>query len=193
MKPAQKYILYVSIPLIFIIAILIYNSLIRKREVLSSVDNARPNSSTTQSRGGGGRVLPVSVYIADYFQPGDGLVSPGTLVANERVEMVSELTGRVVSINFKEGQFVKKGDVLVKLNDDELQAQLTRAEFQYTLLEEKLQRQKILLSKEAVSREDYDQVSTEFNVLKQDIEQLKIKIAKMKIVAPFDGVIGFRN
>ncbi len=81
---------------------------------------------------------------------------------------------------------------MVKLNDDELQTQLKRANFQYGLLKEKLDRQKILLDKDAVSREDFDQAQTEFNVLAQDIEQLKAKIEKCEVRAPFDGVLGFR-
>ncbi|MEN6618646.1 MAG: efflux RND transporter periplasmic adaptor subunit [Rikenellaceae bacterium] len=194
MKTAQKYLLYISIPLLLVVAFLIYNSFFRKTEIGSFPEEGiKAQNENNRERGGSTKSLPVSVYIADYFQSEDGLVRTGTLVAKERVEMASELSGRVVTINFKDGQLVKKGDILVRLNDDELQAQLRRAEYQYTLLEEKLGRQKILLSKEAVSREDYDQVSTEFNVLKQDIEQLKIKIEKMKISAPFDGVIGFRS
>ncbi len=194
MKTAQKYLLYISIPLLLLVAFFIYNSFFRKAEIGSFPEgDIKTKKDNNRERGGGARSLPVSVYIADYYKSEDGLIRTGTLVARERVELASELSGRVVNINFKDGQFVKKGDVLVRLNDDELQAQLRRAEYQYTLLEEKLGRQKILLSKEAVSREDYDQVSTEFNVLKQDIEQLKIKIEKMKITAPFDGVIGFRS
>ena len=198
MKTAQKYVLYLSIPVLLVVAFILYNSFYRKAEMGSPVKGGEKKQSEKQSegnkqRGGSSRSLPVSVYIADYSSAEDELISPGYIVAKDRVEMVSELSGRVISINFSEGQFVRKGDILVKLNDDELQAQLTRAEFQYTLLAEKLERQKILLSKEAVSREEFDQVSTEFNVLKQDIEQLRIKIEKMKIRAPFNGVIGFRN
>ncbi|MFA6336351.1 MAG: efflux RND transporter periplasmic adaptor subunit [Bacteroidales bacterium] len=193
MKAAKKYVLYLSIPLLLIVAFVIYNSYFGKAETGSSLKESKAKNENNRQRGGDFKSLPVSVYIADYHQSEAELAGPGTLVSNDKVEMASELSGRVVGINFKEGQFVKKGDILVKLNDDELQSQLTRAEYQYTLLEEKLERQKILLSKEAVSREDYDQVSTEFNVLKQDIEQLRIKIEKMKIRAPFDGVIGFRD
>ncbi len=190
MKTSRKYIIYAAIPILSVIAFLIYYSFYRKSEIPENLPDAKPTSG--KGMPGGGRTLPVSVYIASYMTADDGLLVPGTLVAKEKVELASELSGRVIEINFKEGQSVKKGDILVRLNDDELQAQLTRAEFQYKLLAEKLKRQEILLSKEAVSREDYDQVSTEFNVLKQDIEQLKLKIEKMKIRAPFDGMIGFR-
>lgn len=137
--------------------------------------------------------MPVSVHIAELMAREDGFLRIGNLIANEKVDIVSEQSGRVVSINFKEGQFVKKGTLLIKLNDSELQVQLKKAQYQYTLLEERLERQRILLEKDAVSREDYDKVLTEFNVLKQDIEQLKIWIEKMHIVAPFSGVVGFRD
>jgi len=192
MKKSQKYVIYLSIPILIIISYVIYNSFYGAVKMGDGKDSQEKKTGKSEKNGGDKKSLPVSVYIADLFKAEDAIIQPGSLVANERVEMASELSGRVISINFDEGQSVKKGDILVKLNDDELQSQLVRAEYQYTLLEEKLERQKILLSKEAVSREDYDQVSTEFNVLKQDIEQLRIKIEKMKIRAPFDGVIGFR-
>ena len=193
MKKRQRYITYISIPVLLVLAIVVYNSFYSDVKMGDGAVSSSPKGEKSKRGGGDKKSLPVSVYIADLQKSEDGLTLPGTLIARERVEMASELAGRVVSINFKEGQFVRRGEVLVRLNDDELQAQLLRAEYQHTLLSEKLERQKILLSKEAVSREDYDQVSTEFNVLKQDIEQLKIKIEKMKIRAPFDGVIGFRN
>ncbi|MCK9305157.1 MAG: efflux RND transporter periplasmic adaptor subunit [Bacteroidales bacterium] len=190
MKTSKKYILYIAIPLLFVLAFILYNSIFGKPDMAS--DNPAGNPAQGRGAPGGGRALPVSVHVAGYMTADDGILVPGTLVANDRVELASELSGRVVEINFKEGQSVRKGDILVRLNDDELQAQLTRAEYQYKLLGQKLERQEILLKKEAVSREDYDQVSTEYNVLRQDIEQLKIKIEKMKIRAPFNGIIGFR-
>lgn len=190
MKKIEKYLLYISIPVIFILAFFIYNSLFKEKEAILA-DTKKSQASPQLGRRA--RVLPVSVHIAELMAREDGFLRIGNLVANEKVDIVSEQSGRVVSINFKEGQFVKKGTVLVKLNDDELQVQLKKAQYQHTLLEERLERQRILLEKDAVSREDYDKVLTEFNVLKQDIEQLKIRIEKMHIIAPFNGVVGFRD
>ncbi len=192
MKKRQKVLLYISIPLFFALSVYLFNSVFRKGEINSK--NLTTNVSVApEPRTGGGRSLPVSVYIAEKMDREDGTVRIGNLVAKERVEIVSELSGRVTLINFKEGEFVRKGDILVKLNDDELQVQLVKAEYQFTLLEQRLERQRILLEKDAVSREDYDKVLTEYNVLIQDIEQLKIRIEKMLIRAPFDGVVGFRD
>ena len=190
MKKTHKYLLYLSIPVFFALALFAYHSFFKEKEVGIANSN---KLQTVPSKVRQGKILPVSVYIAQLMAREDGFLRIGNLVANERVEMVSEQSGRVVSINFQEGQFVKKGTLLIKLNDDELQVQLKKAEYQHALLEERLERQRILLEKDAVSREDYDNVLTEFNVLKQDIEQLKIRIEKMHVIAPFDGVVGFRD
>ena len=193
MKKTQKIFLYVSIPVVVIASVLIYNTLSNKPNLNSENSSQAKSGSGDKKTGGGGKSLPVSIYIAEFMSNQDGRMTMGTLRANERVDVVSELSGRVIAINFGEGQFVKKGEILIRLNDDELLTQFTKAEYQFTLLGQRLGRQKILLEKDAVSREEYDGVLTEYNVLKQDIEQLKIKIEKMKIRAPFDGVLGFRE
>ncbi len=189
MNKTQKYLLYISIPALFALAFFAYNTFFKEKEVVLA--NNKPQGAAQTGRQS--KSLPVSIHIAELMAREDGFLRIGNLVANERVEMVSEQSGRVISINFQEGQFVKKGQLLIKLNDDELQVQLKKAEYQHALLQERLERQRILLEKDAVSREDYDKVLTEFNVLKQDIEQLKIRIDKMHVKAPFDGVVGFRD
>ena len=195
MKRIQKTLLYISIPALLLLSVFVYNSIFRKP--VAEPQGAKPSAQKGQppaSRpGGGARTLPVSVYIAEEMDKEDGTMRIGNIVAKERVDIVSELSGRVIEINFTEGQHVKKGQILIRLNDDELLVQLTKAEYQYALLEQRLGRQKVLLEKDAVSREEYDKVLTEYNVLKQDIEQLKIRIEKMKVRAPFDGVVGFRD
>ena len=82
--------------------------------------------------------------------------------------------------------------MLLKVDDADLQAQLERAEFQRKLLSEKLERQRILLKRESISREAFDQLQTDYNVLQADIELLNVKISRTEIRAPFDGVMGFR-
>jgi membrane fusion protein (multidrug efflux system) len=98
----------------------------------------------------------------------------------------------VITINFQEGSHVKKGDLLVKINDDDLVAQLERAQFQLKLLTEQLERQRILLEKDAVSRESFDKVQTDYNMVAADISLYKARIEKTEIKASFSGVVGFR-
>lgn len=136
--------------------------------------------------------LPVTGIVAEYSVATNGISAVGTLLANEEVDLVAEIVGKVRFIYFEEGSQVKKGDLLLKVDDADLQAQLSRAEFQRKLLSEKLERQRILLKRESISREAFDQLQTDYNVLEADIELLKVKISRTEIRAPFDGVMGFR-
>ena len=143
-------------------------------------------------RGGGGRALPVSVHIVNYSDISDGSTRVGSLLANETVDLASQTSGRVVLINFEEGQWVQKGALLVKIDDLDFQAQLTRAEHQFALAAERLRRQQILFERDAVSREAFDQAQTDYNMIEADIELLRVRIDRTEIRAPFSGVIGFR-
>lgn len=136
--------------------------------------------------------LPVTGIVAKSSVIANGINVVGTLYANEEVDLVAEIVGKVVKIYFQEGSFVRKGQLLLKVDDADLQAQLTRSEFQKKLLSEKLERQRILLKRESISREAFDQLQTDYNMLEADIELLKVKISRTEIRAPFDGVMGFR-
>ncbi len=136
--------------------------------------------------------LPVSGIVARYSLSANGIPVNGSLLANEEVELVAEIVGKVRKIYFQEGSFVRKGQLLLKVDDADLQAQLTRSEFQKKLLSEKLERQRILLKRESISREAFDQLQTDYNMLEADIELLKVKISRTEIRAPFDGEMGFR-
>lgn len=136
--------------------------------------------------------IPVQGIIAVSTANTQGITAMGTLLPNEEVDLVAEITGKVEGIFFQEGALVRKGDLLLKVNDDDLQAQLSRAEYQQKLLAERLQRQRILLERESVSREEFDQVQTDYHVLQADIDLLKVKISRTEIRAPFDGTMGFR-
>lgn len=136
--------------------------------------------------------LPVSGIVAKKSVTANGVSVNGTLLANEEVDLVAEIVGKVRKIYFQEGSFVQKGQLLLKVDDADLQAQLMRSEFQKKLLSEKLERQRILLKRESISREAFDQLQTDYNMLEADIELLRVKISRTEIRAPFNGVMGFR-
>ena len=152
----------------------------------------KESSQTSTAKTNNRNVLPVSGIVATMSTSGNGIPVTGVLVANEEVDLVSETVGKVVKIAFEEGTFVKKGTLLVKVDDSDLQAQLSRAEFQKELLEAKLARQRVLLKRESISVEEFQQLETEYNMNLADIELLKVKIARTEIRAPFSGQMGFR-
>jgi membrane fusion protein (multidrug efflux system) len=117
----------------------------------------------------------------------------GNILADEEVVLYPETQGRIVQINFTEGAQVKKGDLLIKINDSDLQAQLRKAAATKKLKEDTEKRNKSLLEKGAISNEVYDIAATELSSINADIDLLKEQIRKTEIRAPFNGVIGLRN
>lgn len=117
----------------------------------------------------------------------------GSIEANENVEIRSEVSGIVEKIYFTEGTNVSKGQVLLKVNDIELRAQLSQAITRQSLASENERRAKLLLQKEAISQEEYEIASAEYRSLKAQTQLIQAQIAKTTIRAPFSGKIGLRN
>jgi membrane fusion protein, multidrug efflux system len=118
--------------------------------------------------------------------------SSGTVMASESVDLVAESAGRVEKIAFHEGGHVRKNQLLLKINDDDLQAQLRKTTLQIQLASDQEERQKQLFEKSAVSREQYDIALNLVNTLKADRDNLVAQIRKREVRAPFDGVAGLR-
>jgi membrane fusion protein, multidrug efflux system len=118
---------------------------------------------------------------------------PGTLIPDEQVDLSFETSGKIVDINFDEGTPVRKGQLLAKINDRHLQAQLLKLQAQKKLADEREFRQRSLLSRDAISQESYDQAVTELQSLEADIMLLEARIAETELRAPFEGVIGLRH
>jgi membrane fusion protein (multidrug efflux system) len=117
----------------------------------------------------------------------------GTVKPLEETVLMPEVTGRVVMINLQEGKYVKQGAVLIKLFDEDLQAQLHKAQAALELAEQTQVRQSELMKVNGISQLDYDQSVLQVHSIKADIEVLKVQIRKTEVHAPFDGVIGLRN
>ncbi len=122
----------------------------------------------------------------------DNFRSKGLLIPDEEVDLAFETSGKITAIYFKEGTYAHKGQLLAKVNDNTLQAELKKLESQLPLAQERVYRQKSLLAKDAVSQEAYEAVNTELEKLKADIELVKARIAQTELRAPFDGILGLR-
>lgn len=119
--------------------------------------------------------------------------APGTILSNETTDMQPEIAGRVVSINFKEGSFVKAGTLLVKLFDGDLQAELKKLAVQLDIAQATEKRQRELLAINGTSQQDVDNSILAVSNIKADMELLKVRISQTEVRAPFDGRLGLRN
>lgn len=134
--------------------------------------------------------VKVTVIKAAVLQ--DKIQTNGSILANEEVEIRSEISGRLVKLYFKEGDYVRKGAILFHINDEDLKARLRKLQFNKKLAEDNEFRQKRLLEKEAISQREYDIAVNSVNTIQADIEDLQAQIAKYTVRSPFDGNIGLR-
>ncbi len=180
---------YLKIVLLVIIALVLAYLVIYPR--LSSSTSAGP--SQAGASGPSVQKIPVSAVIVKPKVLEDKITVSGSIVANESLELKSEISGKIVGIYFLEGSEIKAGELLVKINDDELQAELEKWKHNIKLLEESEFRQRQLLQREAISQEEYDISLTELNTIKAELKLVQAKLAKTQIRAPLDGIIGLRH
>ncbi|MBX2968747.1 MAG: efflux RND transporter periplasmic adaptor subunit [Cyclobacteriaceae bacterium] len=157
-----------------------------KLNLFSSKDEQGPAAGSAQPK------LPVEAIVLKPERLDNKLVITGSVLPNESLEIKSEISGKISRIHFREGKRVKRGDLLVEINDDELEAQLTKERHNKKLNEDNEFRQRKLLEKDAISQEEYDNALNRLNVTNADIRLLEAQWEKTKIRAPFDGTIGLR-
>jgi membrane fusion protein, multidrug efflux system len=137
--------------------------------------------------------LNVNGFVVERHTIMDRIRTTGTIRAGEQIEVRNEVAGLVTGIHFEEGRPVRQGQLLLKINDSELQAQHRRAEYRLRLAEGREQRQKALLDKGGISLEEYEATLNELNVLRAEVDLIEAQIVRTEVRAPFDGVIGLRN
>ncbi len=138
-------------------------------------------------------VLSVEGFIVEARQESERIEVPGSLLPIEETQIRPEVTGRIVQLNIKEGAFVKKGTLLVKLFDQDLQAQLKKLEVQLDISNRTVERQRDLLAINGISQQDFDLSALAVDNLKADIQTTQISVSKTEIRAPYDGQLGLRN
>ena len=122
----------------------------------------------------------------------DQLLINATLMPNEYIDVYPEISGRVVSIRFREGSEVRKGDTLLCLDDAEWRAELKQVQVQKEQASAQEKRLQKLLDVQGISQEAYDQVYFQLKGLEAQIELIQTQINKTRILAPFQGVLGLR-
>jgi membrane fusion protein (multidrug efflux system) len=136
--------------------------------------------------------LPVRV---EEVRPGpleELLITTGTVLANEQVTLVSEISGKVEEILFREGSVVEAGAVLVKLDTSTLSAERERARHRFELVQRQEARQQELLDEGLVSEEEYESTLSQLNVLQAELLLSEVELEKAEVRAPFSGIIGLR-
>ncbi|MGD1018159.1 MAG: efflux RND transporter periplasmic adaptor subunit [Verrucomicrobiia bacterium] len=135
--------------------------------------------------------VTTTVAKRERWQP--ALSAVGSLRAVNGVTVSTDLAGIISQISFQSGTAVKKGDLLVKLDSQQEEAQLRSAEARRDLSKLSLDRQRSLVSDGASSRSDYDVAESEARQATAAVDDARALIARKTITAPFDGLVGIRR
>ena len=138
-------------------------------------------------------VIPVEVQ--DINRGDVAAVYSGTaaLEADQEAQVVAKVAGEIVELRVEEGQRVKAGDVLARLDGDRLRLQVARAQTNLAKMQRDLERQKGLTAKGLVSNETIERGEFDIAALKADLQLAELDLSYTDIRAPFDGVIADRQ
>jgi len=153
-------------------------------------ENAAPQAQKTN---GGFSMAAVEGFVAKPTALTESVTASGALLPMEETELHPEASGRVVSLNLPEGRRVRKGDLLMKIFDEDLKTQLQKLETQVKQAEITESRLNELLKVKGISQQEYDLAALQVLTLKSEMDLVRINIAKTNLRAPYDGILGLRN
>jgi membrane fusion protein, multidrug efflux system len=145
--------------------------------------------------GAGGGQGPAAVEVSQVvaLRLEDDVQAVGSLRARQGVILRPEVSGRIAKLAFNDGQRVKKGQLLVQLDDTLQAAQLAQSEAQASIAATNLKRSRELQAQNFVSQSAVDQNTAALEVAQAQVNLSKAQMARMRILAPFDGALGIRS
>jgi membrane fusion protein (multidrug efflux system) len=150
-------------------------------------------SATASSTRGGNRAVDIVVDKVRVGTVTDQFQAIGTAHANEAVTVTTKVAGLVRSVNFEEGQMVKRGDVLIELDDREARATLAVGTAQLRNARLLYERAQQLLKSNNIPVARVDELLSALQASESQVEAAKARLADLQIVAPFDGRLGLRR
>lgn len=139
------------------------------------------------------RAAGVEVAKAERARLQDDAQSVGTLRSRQSVMLRPEVAGRVRDIGFADGSVVRKGQVLVQLDDTLQRAEIKQAQAQVSIAQANLKRNQELVAQSFVAQRVLDESSANLQVAEAQLALACARWSRMAILAPFDGTVGIRN
>jgi membrane fusion protein (multidrug efflux system) len=150
----------------------------------------KPGAGGPPAKGG---PLPVEAMVVQPTRISESVEVTGTVLPFESTEIRPETSGRLVELAIREGATVRKGELLARLFDADLQAQLRKLQVQLQIAQKTEERQRELLRINGISQQDYDLSLLAVNNLNADIELTRVNIGRTEVRAPYAGRIGLRQ
>src|SRR3990167_958645 len=154
-----------------------------------------PASQNGAGKGKAAPQQPVSVEVARVRTTviRDEVQAVGSLRSRRSVVLRPEVSGRVTQLHFSDGARVRKGQVLVQLDDQLPRAQVQQAQAELSIARANHQRNRDLVAQGFVSQRSLDESAAGLQVAQAKLALAEATAARLKLVAPFDGMAGLRN
>ncbi len=158
-----------------------------------SAEQAKVASGGAGNAGSAEKAASVEVASVALTRVVDDVQSVGSLRSRQSVMLRPEISGRVVHINFRDGERVRRGQLLVQLDDKLPQAQVQQSEAELSIANANHKRNQDLVAQNFISQRAVDESGANLQVAQAKLELARATAARLKIVAPFDGIAGIRQ
>ncbi|MEN9281118.1 MAG: hypothetical protein RL594_53 [Bacteroidota bacterium] len=182
-----------KIALVVGLVVLAVAGVLRWRSGADLTSSGGPGASPAGGPPGGKLPPAVEAMVVTPQEFTDEVSLTGQVVADESIDVRTEITGRVKSISFREGVQVRAGQLLVKLVDDDLVARRSKLEQQRQLDAKRAERLRAMKAVDGVSQEELEAAVAQVAMRTAEIAELDAQIAKTEVRAPFSGIIGLRQ
>lgn len=165
---------------------------------LSGFGSNQPPAATQgqQPQGKPGKArgpMPVEIARSVTKQLSNDISAIGTVLAEDSVMIAPETSGRIAEILFKDGDIVKQGTPLFRLDAELANAALAEAQARLSLAEANFNRNQTLRKSGNIAASTFDAAATELEVARAAVESTRVNLGKLTISAPFGGALGFRT
>ncbi len=157
------------------------------------VGRMSPVTGTTANAARPAPTVAVEVATARQARTTRDIRAIGSLMSDETVLVAPEIAGRISEIVFEEGRPVRRGDVILKLDDALTQAELIQAKARLTLAAANNDRATTLGRTGAVTGRSQDEAQSAYDTAAAEVSLAETRLSKQVLKAPFDGIVGFRN
>lgn len=150
-------------------------------------------SAPARPASGPARAPAVEVARVELTRLTDDAQAVGSLRSRQSVVLRPEVSGRVTQLNFRDGDRVRRGQLLVQLDDQLPLAQLQQAQAELSIAQANHKRNQELVAQGFISQRSVDESSANLQVSQAKLALARATAARLRIVAPFDGIAGIRN
>ncbi|MFN4120466.1 efflux RND transporter periplasmic adaptor subunit [Acidovorax sp.] len=146
------------------------------------------------ARGGGAaRLVAVEAVAVRQMALRDDAEAVGSLRSRQSVVLRPEVSGRITALNFRDGERVRRGQVLVQFDDQLPRAQVQQSQAELSIAQANHKRNQELVAQGFISQRSVDESAANLEVAQAKLALAQATASRLKIVAPFDGIAGIRG